>query len=519
DSNGTAASGQFVVNGAPQTGGHEIDVTPANVGTTVFDVGTAGGTDTLWAQLLQNDGSVTGWQQFTISVPVPTLSVSSVGSAMAGQIINLSNLVTIADLGSAGYQKLELWDSNGTASGGQFKINGVVQTGGHEIDVSPANVSTAVFLAGSSGGTDTLWAQLVRNDGSVTGWQQFSVAVPTPTLSVASIGNATAGQTIGLSSLMSIADPGNAGYQKLQLWDSDGTPAGGEFLINGVAQTGGHTINVPSGANVVYAAGTSAGTDTMWAQLIQDNGAASGWQPFTVTVPNPTLAVHNFGTATPGQTIALSSLVTIADPGNAGYRMLELWDSFGTAATGQFVVNGSAQTGGHEIDVSPANVANVVFNEGTTGNTDTLWAQLLLNNGTTTGWQQFTVVDPITIDEGATLELAHAYAGHAIFAGSSGTLQLDDAADFSGTVAGMAGTDTLDLRDISFGCSTKLGYTANAANTGGTLSLSDGTHAAEISLLGQYVASSFVTYGDGQGGTQIQLHPDPVAMLAHPQHA
>ena len=33
----------------------------------------------------------------------------------------------------------------------------------------------------------------------------------------------------------------------------------------------------------------------------------------------------------------------------------------GTSATGQFKVSGVAQTGGHEIDVSPANVANVVF--------------------------------------------------------------------------------------------------------------------------------------------------------------
>ncbi|WP_163163585.1 hypothetical protein, partial [Bradyrhizobium uaiense] len=106
--------------------------------------------------------------------------------------------------------------------------------------------------------------------------------------------------------------------------------------------------------------------------------------------PNPTVTVHNFSTATPGQTIALSNLVTILDPGNVGYQKLELWDSDGTPATGQFVVNGVAQTGGHTINVAPGDVANTVFNEGTTGNTDTLWAQLLLNNNTTTGWQQFT---------------------------------------------------------------------------------------------------------------------------------
>ncbi|WP_163163770.1 hypothetical protein, partial [Bradyrhizobium uaiense] len=80
------------------------------------------------------------------------------------------------------------------------------------------------------------------------------------------------------------------------------------------------------------------------------------------------------------------------------------------------------------INVAPGDVANTVFNEGTTGNTDTLWAQLLLNNNTTTGWQQFTVVDPVTVEQGATLELTGAYAGHAIFAGNTGTLQLDQSA-------------------------------------------------------------------------------------------
>ncbi|WP_163163553.1 hypothetical protein, partial [Bradyrhizobium uaiense] len=62
---------------------------------------------------------------------------------------------------------------------------------------------------------------------------------------------------------------------QLQLWDSNGTAAGGEVLINGVAQSAGQAINVPSGANVVFDAGTSAGTDTLWARLIQ-NGTAGG---------------------------------------------------------------------------------------------------------------------------------------------------------------------------------------------------------------------------------------------------
>src|SRR6202012_633381 len=136
-----------------------------------------------------------------------------------------------------------------------------------------------------------------------------------------------------------------------------------------------------------------------------------------------------------------------------------------------------------------------------------------------TAWELFTVVDPVTIAQGATLELANPYAGHAIFAGDAGTLQLDYAAGFAGTVAGMAGSDTIDLRDIGFSPNATLGYTANAANTGGSLSLSDGTHSVHIALLGQYTASSFAAASDGHGGTSIELQTPQLPTLAQSQHA
>ena len=78
------------------------------------------------------------------------------------EVIDLSDLVTITDPGFVGYQQLELWDSNGTLAGGQFVVNGMPQTGGHEIDVSPANVANTVFDVGTSGGTDTLWRDCCR---------------------------------------------------------------------------------------------------------------------------------------------------------------------------------------------------------------------------------------------------------------------------------------------------------------------------------------------------------------------
>jgi microcystin-dependent protein len=113
----------------------------------------------------------------------PTLSVTSIASTSKGHVFNLSSLVTIADPDNVGYQQLELWDSNGTLAGGHFVINGVFETGGFEIDVSPANVANTVFDAGTSAGTDTLWARLLQDNGTLTSWMPFTVTVPTPSLS------------------------------------------------------------------------------------------------------------------------------------------------------------------------------------------------------------------------------------------------------------------------------------------------------------------------------------------------
>jgi hypothetical protein len=50
---------------------------------------------------------------------------------------------------------------------------------------------------------------------------------------------------------------------------------------------------------------------------------------------------------------------------------------------------------------------------------------------------------------------------------------------------------------------TTLGYSENSSDTGGTLSVKDGTHIARIALLGNYVATSFVAAADGHGGTLV----------------
>jgi hypothetical protein len=103
----------------------------------------------------------------------------------------------------------------------------------------------------------------------------------------------------------------------------------------------------------------------------------------------------------------------------------------------------------------------------------------------------------------AMVTLRSAYAGTVDFFTSAGTLRLANSSSFAGTVAGLQGQDTIDFADIGFGANSTLGYAPNSNNSGGTLSVSDGTHTANIALLGSYMASSFVTASDGHGGTLV----------------
>jgi hypothetical protein len=104
--------------------------------------------------------------------------------------------------------------------------------------------------------------------------------------------------------------------------------------------------------------------------------------------------------------------------------------------------------------------------------------------------------------------------------GASGTLRLDDSQDFHGTVAGLTTADTLDLRDINF-ASVQTPTYLNGTSSGGTLHVTDGTHTANVALLGNYLASTFTPSSDSHGGTNI-VDPEMlggVQPLATPPHA
>jgi Ca2+-binding RTX toxin-like protein len=173
-------------------------------------------------------------------------------------------------------------------------------------------------------------------------------------------------------------------------------------------------------------------------------------------------------------------------------------------------------TGTHTLTIDTG--MNVVVNTGTleaTGsgglvvnsaiaNSGLIWAY----GGNITIHGDVTGSGTATIDGNATLEFGAASSANTTFAATAaGRLILDDSFDFGGSVSGLDGNDRVDFSDIAFAMGVAMNYTANQDGTGGTLSVSDGSHTANITLLGQYSEYGFQASDDQRAGTVVTYHP------------
>ena len=113
-----------------------------------------------------------------------------------------------------------------------------------------------------------------------------------------------------------------------------------------------------------------------------------------------------------------------------------------------------------------------------------------------------------------TLDLASSASQNVTFGGHSGVLILGASRSYTGTLGGFsqAGADTLDLGDIAFVDAGEA--TFSGTGSGGMLTVSDGTHTAQIKLAGNYLDATFVASDDGSGGVNvIAMSPDVPATV------
>jgi hypothetical protein len=103
------------------------------------------------------------------------------------------------------------------------------------------------------------------------------------------------------------------------------------------------------------------------------------------------------------------------------------------------------------------------------------------------------------------------------FAGTTGgDLVLTDSQQFAASIHGFGGTNTdeLELRDINF-ASTKFKLSYSGSSTQGVLAVTDGTHAADLTMFGNYTSANFHASADGDGTKIFDPPSHPLLAFAH----
>ena len=353
--------------------------------------------------------------------------------------------------------------------------------------------STEMEYQFNDGGDPGLWTVLVNSpDGTAhSGAYSFTVAAPS------------------LSSVSPTSYPASTSSQIMEIFGSNF--GSGDTL----------TFIDPQGTS--YASGAAKLTvvsSTEMEYQFNDGGDPGTW---TVELNSPTNGtIHWFDTFSVLPP-SLSSVSPTSYPASTSSQTMELFGSnFGSGDTLTFIdpQGTSHASGAAKLTVVSSTEMEYQFND---GGDPGLWTVLVNSpDGTAhSGPYSFTVaaapaafdtyrpgtdlstLEPIAPD--ASMEIPSASSGSVMFSSSTGTLILDDSVSFSGTVSGLSGRDSIDLRDIPATPFETPRYQGTSAS--GTLTVSDGARTINIALLGNYNSSSFVASNDGHGGTSVTLLP------------
>jgi hypothetical protein len=326
----------------------------------------------------------------------------------------------------------------------------------------------------------------------------------------------------------------------------------GTIVLDGTTLNTGTVLAVASGGSISTA---EFSTSTLNGATIAAGTTVSVVDNSTLTLKgtvtdNGTIAVTSTGDPT---TLAIGATTTLKGGGQvtlAGSSILAIGATKSFTLTNAETIAGTGSIGNGDLTLKLANSAGATINANGT-------SALVINTGnavTNSGTMEATGTGGLIIDDAVTNSATIAANGGKvtivgsltgkgtaeIFSGNqmelkgtsnsapisfqdnggvdTGTLVLDHAVGFTGTIAGFftdgTNSDTLDLQDI--GVSTvSWAFKENSGGTGGTLSITDGAHKANIALMGHYLAANgtassgglnsnlFQTANDGSGGTSL----------------
>lgn len=480
-----------------------------------------------------------GWQ--TIPPPVVTATNQTVAY---NQSIPLTSIFSVGGTGITQYQ---LWFSY--PQGGAPAL-GTVTNNGAAIPLDQAVTLTSLtglaYTGGATHGTDEIW--LKAFDGNWNGgWVQANIIDPGVIAPVVTANNQTVAynQTVPLTDIFSVSGTGITQYQLWFSWPQGGAPALGTVTNNGTPVPLDQTVTLTSLTGLTYTGSANSGTDGIWLRAFNGNWNG-GWVQANINDPGITTAAITVSNQTVGynQSVPLTSIFSVSG-GATQYQIWFSWPEQGMPALGTLTNNGTPILLDQAVTVS--SLSGLVYTGSASQGTDHIWLKPF--NGTwNNSWIQASISDSgssaqtaaqtdssaltnnssmtgsMVIGAGETVDPGGGFSGKVTFFAETGTLKLDNSSSFAGTVVGLRGQDAIDFADIGFGANSSLGYSPNADNSGGTLSVGDGTHTANIALLGNYIASSFVAASDGHGGTVVYDPPasgatdSNPATLANTQH-
>ncbi len=535
-------------------------VTLSSLNGWVYTGPAAHGTDKIWLDAYNGSWSNGGnWVETDIADPgnvvcAPVVT-SNNQSVATGVQVALSNLFNITGSGITQYK---VWFSY--PEGGAPAL-GTLTNGGTSIALDqPVTLSSLngwVYTGPAAHGTDKIWLDAYNGSWSNGGnWVETDIADPGSSVSapvVTSNNQSVAtGVQVALSNLFNITGSGITQYKVWFSYPEGGAPALGTLTNGGTSIALDQPVTLSSLNGWVYTGPAAHGTDKIWLDAYNGSWSNGGnWVETDIadpgsSVPAPVVTSHN-QTVGAGQSVALSSLFNISGSGITQYKVWFSYPEGGAPAHGTLTNGGTSIALDQPVTLSSLN--GWVYTGPATTGTDKIWLEAyngswsnggnwvetdINGSGAATfaslgddsaslapGGGQLVFSDTasqgagsVVIAAGSSVELTYS-AAPVSFIASTGTLQIDNSARFTGQISGFAGQDQIDLRDIVFNPQTTLGYAANSGNTGGTLMVSNGRDSAGIALLGGYTAAQFVVSSDDHGGTLVTAQQtSPIAQTS-----
>ena len=350
----------------------------------------------------------------------------------------------------------------------------VTVTTGETSSITAAGIAIGAF---DHGGGDVS----VTNEGSATGSVALgAVATGAGNVTILNDGELTATGTAGI--VVTQNDAGATGSTHITNTSTGSiVGASGHYAIFVQENTTGAAVIDNSGTIGPDDAGSVTSTTYAIAEsgghlTINNSGDING----IISVATATFNNEVGGTWTVSGTSAFGNASSIVNHGDIDLHGASI---FGTGLT---IENDSS------IDSwGTASISGIITNTGA----------IEVNTGTLTLFGSLSGAGSVTIDAGATLDVQGTVSQTITFNGDGAELQIDTTS-FSGSVAGFASTDKLDLSTIVYDAGTSATYDPET----GDLVVSDAhNHTITVKLTGDYSDAHFAgsLASDGHGGTLI----------------